>query len=237
MRLLQVYREVFFPYCLEKYWEDLFKQREAEDSWQLVNVFGDIFQPCIDEETKNENGKVTGGSMTFVCVIPKPHWFWDIILSMYLTVRPDIFQSQQMIVKQIHDLITRFKVNPKRFKNFDGCHLEYLENLRDGTRQLLTHHKPGEMAACVRVAQFLLPMLPDNSGGDPEIMQQLVEKDANIAREAFNLEETTMQHVAALMRGETYTYPEREPRPRPQALTRDERRVESTTKELSDLSI
>lgn len=200
-RFWKVFTQVVFPFVLEEYWRQVFEQRNRKNSWSPLGLFRDLFKlaPNASRSSFNKKGVAVSGEMTFTCVVPKPLFFWDLVLSMYMVARPDVFHSAEFLAATIHGFIQKCGIDPRTFQNFDPGHLKYLDDLRLGKRHLEFFEDPPLAVAKARLILASLPHIRADSDGDPEVIAQMWSDSPEIAKMLDRLGADTQVLVMDIM--------------------------------------
>lgn len=80
--------------------------------------------------------KGKGNELNYVCVIPEHRIFWEIILAFYLLFFPETFPDSKSIGETLYDFFDTCKVDPRGVKNFKVQHWKFIEELKEGKREL-----------------------------------------------------------------------------------------------------
>jgi len=135
--------ETFLQVFPDEYWSKLFKHRLQEDN-EMNNlatcIFSDIFQYVHKPDPEHKTTQV----LVF-CVVPKISECWDTILASYCILLYHKFgfhYSPSQIANLILEVMVvglKGKLNgmfqPEKIENFDRTVLEYLMQVKEGTRQ------------------------------------------------------------------------------------------------------
>lgn len=149
--MINLFEKYIFPNILEKYWELIVKKRTEDDHWPEVAPFVDAFK--LSTKKDSPEGKPYP---VVACLIPKPLWFWDIILSLYLVYKPDIYKDFPTMAKMIHENVEAFGINPKDYENMDIIHWMHLDCLRSGDKKkILFLQDPIRCLVQIRNVMFL----------------------------------------------------------------------------------
>lgn len=165
-----VLRNILVPRILEEYWKTAWDHRDASLLWNENAIFFDLFKIwAVPSAPKAREGK--GG---LICVVPSPRPFWDCIIAKYILETPGFEENGHALAcSRLLENLARF-IGKKElvleglgefFKNFDGNHLLYLIESRDGLRSNTFLDDPF-FATCHMKTLIFLAGLP--SSGHPD---------------------------------------------------------------------
>ncbi len=101
--LREAWKEICFP-LLDKYFQDLWTKRNAENNWPARSIFSDLVKPF--KVTKKETSEIQ-----LMCVVPPTPSFWSAIISMYVLFARKTFKNHQRACKIFLEELQAAKFN------------------------------------------------------------------------------------------------------------------------------
>lgn len=130
------------------YFEEIYKKRCEESSWNEKSPFIDCFLPVSFKTPEGVEG-------TVMCVLPAPRCFWDAWFAVYQLEKPEIFTSSAIVAKVILREIQELKLQPAGFINFEPFMLRHLQLLATGERLNLFLGNPKDTILWLQLAPMI----------------------------------------------------------------------------------
>lgn len=156
----EVWKTLILP-SLEKYWDDVLKNREEKDSWPQRAIFSDVVKPF------NFDGK----EIKLWCVIPPAEVFWSSIIAMYILWGGETFPNHGKCCN-----IFLQEMNRAQFKigNLTECEfiVSWLIQSSFGNKENVFLQEPvwtaAELVNCLLIAQSETSKKTEKDLGHPD---------------------------------------------------------------------
>lgn len=134
-------KRIIFKACsqvMETYWEKLFELRIEQEKWSEISPFGDAFEKRRGE-TDEASKDPKYAYVTFASLIPACRPYWDMVMGLYVLLKPQVYLSLQVVAFFMYKEIMRcgdiLKLDPTQFQNFSEIQLGYIKCLAEGERE------------------------------------------------------------------------------------------------------
>lgn len=153
---LRLFENVILREVLEEYWTEVYNRRRLHP-FKPEMIYSDIFKPTCDTETK---------TLKRLCVIPAPRVFWDMVITMYMLIAPDLFPNEKSFATQLVKFVELAELDPREaYLNICPENWNYLAGLISGAKKL---QYPAHPAECLFMARYTFVMA---SISDPKMLR------------------------------------------------------------------
>lgn len=177
---------------LDEHWTTVFTKRLERHEWRESNPFSDAFTFCQSTHVPNtQQGKA---NMTMQCAWPAVRPLIDMILGLYVLLRPEVFRSTQHVswlaLTEILRCCEKLKLDYQYFDNFDEYTAGYLNCLAQGS-EVSSFNEPFE---CLRFGHWCFKEIQINQAGVTKEQVQTLERNYSKLSRALKRREIEFQN-------------------------------------------